>query len=62
MAGLLKLCPLLSWPGMDELVHSPDAVDNDLISRVKVLGAGDVISDIKNAPCVVSKGALPVHA
>lgn len=47
---------------MDELVHSPDAVGNDLISRVKVLGAGDVISDIKNAPCVVSKGALPVHA
>lgn len=43
---LLQLLELFSWPGVDELVHGPGVVDNDLVCRVHVLGAVYIVGDI----------------
>ena len=53
LPGLLQLLELVWWPGLDELMHGPDMVDDDLVSWVSIPVAVDVVDDVKDASIVV---------
>ena len=49
------LWKLFFWPGLDELVHGADVVDDDLVRGVHVFAFVDVVGDIKVATSVVAE-------
>lgn len=53
LPSLLQVGNLVSWPCMVEIVEGSDVVDDDLIGRVEVLVAVDVVSCIQCASGVV---------
>ena len=53
LPSLLQVGNLVSWPCMVDIVKGSDVVDDDLICRVEVLVAVDVVSCIQCAASVV---------
>ena len=51
--GLLKVLELIPRPVVVEGVHGLDVVQNDLICRVDVLVAMQIIGAVKEPPCMM---------